>query len=412
MNEPSGLSLWRDARLATLQGNEPWGAIENGALLVQGERLVWVGELDDLPKQLAEQVTEEHHVHGAWITPGLVDCHTHLVYGGLRSREFEARLAGKSYEQIALAGGGIKSTVQATRLASESSLLKSARHRLEALKADGVTTIEIKSGYGLSLLDEGRMLQVARRLGHDGGVDVRTSYLALHALPPEFDGRSDAYVDATIHWLEGLHQHRLVDAVDAFCERIAFSPAQVERLFSAAQQLGLPVKLHAEQLSDSGGSQLAARFGALSCDHLEHLSTEGIAAMAKAGSVAVLLPGAFHFLKETKLPPVEALRQAGVPLAVSTDHNPGSSPLLSLPLAMHLACLHFGLSPEEALRGATHVAARALGLNDRGRLRSGLRADFCVWNVDHPRELSYWMAGRWLQLRVQAGRLDAFEPNA
>ncbi len=406
MSQPTKLQLWRDARLATLDGAEPWGAIENGALLVQGDHIVWVGELGELPKPLAAEVIEEHHLHGAWITPGLVDCHTHLVYGGLRSREFEARLAGMSYEQIAQSGGGIKSTVQATRLASESSLLKTARHRLSALKADGVTTIEIKSGYGLSLLDEGRMLQVARRLGHDGGVDVRTSYLALHALPPEYEGRSDAYVDAAIEWLESLHEHGLVDAVDAFCERIAFSPAQVERLFQAAQALGLPVKLHAEQLSDSGGSQLAARYLALSCDHLEHLSPKGIAAMARAGSVAVLLPGAFHFLKESKLPPVDALRQAGVPLAVSTDHNPGSSPLLSLPLAMHLACLHFGLSPEEALRGVTHVAAQALGLRDRGRLRTGQRADFCVWQVDHPRELSYWMAARLLQQRVQAGRVD------
>jgi len=374
--------------------------------VVAGDRIVWVGALPALPAELAARVGDEQHLHGAWITPGLVDCHTHLVYGGLRAKEYEARLAGVSYEAIARAGGGIRSTMQATRLAGEGALLKSARQRLEALKADGVTTIEIKSGYGLSLVDEARMLQVARRLGHDGGVDVRTSFLALHALPPEFADEPEHYVDAAIEWLPRLHEHHLVDAVDAFCERIGFSPAQVERLFVKARELGLPVKLHAEQLSDQGGAQLAARYGALSCDHLEHLSPDGVAAMAAAGSVAVLLPGAFQFLKETKLPPLQALRDAGVPLAVATDHNPGSSPLLSLTLAMQLACHHFGLSPEEALRGATHVAAQALGLHDRGRLRAGWRADFCVWAVDHPRELSYWLGGRWLKQRVFAGRPD------
>lgn len=400
------LSLWRDCRLATLDGDQPWGAIDNGALVVAGDRLVWVGSLPDLPAELLPRIEQEHHLHDAWITPGLVDCHTHLVYGGLRAKEYEARLAGVSYEAIARAGGGIKSTMQATRLASEAALFKSARHRLDALKGDGVTTLEIKSGYGLSLVDEARMLQVARRLGREGGVEVRTSFLALHALPPEYTNEPDHYVDAALEWLQRLHEHHLVDAVDAFCERIAFSTAQVERLFLKARALGLPVKLHAEQLSDMGGTQLAARHGALSCDHLEYLSPEGVAAMAASGTVAVLLPGAFQFLKETKQPPVQALREAGVPLAVATDHNPGSSPLLSLPLAMQLACHHFGLSPEEALRGATHVAAQALGLHDRGRLRAGMRADFCVWGIDHPRELSYWLGGRWLQQRVFAGSPD------
>jgi imidazolonepropionase len=406
----NSLSLYRDARLATLDGPEPWGAlVENGAVLVGDGRIVWMGALPRLPSELAARVETEHHLHNAWITPGLIDCHTHLVYGGLRAKEFEARLAGLSYEEIAHAGGGIRSTVQATRLAGESGLLKTARQRLAALCADGVTTIEIKSGYGLSLVDEARMLQVARRLGHDGGVDVRTSFLALHALPPEFDGRADDYVAEACQWLAKLHEAGLVDAVDAFCERIGFSCAQVERLFIKARELGLPVKLHAEQLSDQGGAQLAARFKALSCDHLEWLSPEGVQAMAQAGTVAVLLPGAFHFLGETRLPPLAALQEAGVPLAVATDHNPGSSPLLSLRLAMSLACRHFGLTPEQALRGATVNAARALGLADRGRLRTGLRADLCVWAVDHPRELSYWMGGRMLTHRVLAGQemLDA-----
>lgn len=402
----SGLTLWRDCRLATLDGPEPWGAIDNGALLVAGERIVWVGELAQLPAELAARVADEEHLHGAWITPGLVDCHTHLVYGGLRAKEFEARLAGMSYEQIARAGGGIKSTMQATRLASEMDLLRLARARLAQLKLDGVTTIEVKSGYGLSLVDEARMLQVARRLGQEESVELKTSFLALHALPPEYLDNADGYVDAALEWLVRMHEHHLVDAVDAFCERIGFSTAQVERLFIRARELGLPVKLHAEQLSDQGGSQLAARYGALSCDHLEHLSPAGVAAMAASGTVAVLLPGAFQFLRETKLPPVAMLREAGVPLAVATDHNPGSSPLLSMTLAMHLACHHFGLSPEEALRGATHVGAQALGLHDRGRLRAGQRADFCVWGIDHPRELSYWLGGRWLQRRVFAGRAD------
>jgi imidazolonepropionase len=401
------LTLWRDARLATLDGPDPWGAIDNGALLVEGGQLAWVGALPDLPPALQPFIVDEQRLHNAWITPGLVDCHTHLVYGGLRDREFEARMAGKSYEQIARAGGGIRSTVHATRRLDEHHLLRAARKRLNALKRSGCTTVEIKSGYGLSLVDEARMLQVARRLGQEGGVQVQTTFLGLHAIAPEYEGNGDGYVEAVLNWLEHLHGLDLVDAVDAFCERIAFSNEQVERLFFKAVQLGLPLKLHAEQLSDSGGAQLAARFGALSCDHLEYLSPAGVAAMAESGTVAVLLPGAFQFLKETKLPPVAALREAGVPMAVATDHNPGSSPLLSLPLAMHLACLHFGLSPEEALRGATHVAAQALGLGDRGRLRTGWRADFCVWDVDHPRELCYWMGAPLLRQRVQGGWPDA-----
>lgn len=402
----SELTLWRDANFATLAGPQPWGAIENGALLTRGEQIAWVGRLSELPAEAYRMLGREVHLHGAWVTPGLIDAHTHLVYGGHRAHEFELRLQGASYEQIARAGGGIRSTVAATRRASEAQLLKSAARRLETLKAEGLTTIEIKSGYGLSLADEGKMLHVARALGRDHGVQVRSTFLGLHAVPPEFEGQTEHYVDACLEWLARLHSHHLVDAVDAFCETIAFSPAQVQRLFEAARALGLPVKLHAEQLSDQGGAQLAARYGALSCDHLEHLSEAGVQAMAAAGTVAVLLPGAYHCLRETKLPPVAALRAAGVPIALASDHNPGSSPLLSLLTVLQLACIDFRLTPEEALRGLTVNAARALGLSDRGVLAAGQRADFCIWGVDHPRELSYWLGARPLLNRVFGGVAD------
>jgi len=400
MNE---LTLWRDARLATLAGHEPWGAIENGALLTQGEQISWVGPLHELPRDAA--VAREHSLQGAWVTPGLIDAHTHLVYGGHRGHEFELRLQGASYEEIARAGGGIRSTVAHTRAASEAELLASASKRLEALKAEGLTTIEIKSGYGLSREHEAKMLRVARALAAQG-VQVRTTYLGLHALPPEFEGRADAYVDACFDDLPLLQAEGLVDAVDAFCETIGFSAAQVERLFERARQLGLPVKLHAEQLSDQAGSQLTARFGGLSADHLEWLSSEGVQAMAAAGTVAMLLPGAYHCLRETKLPPIAQLREAGVPMALATDHNPGTSPVLSLLAVLQLACIHFRLTPEEALRGLTVNAAGALGLSDRGQLVAGMRADFCVWGVDHPRELSYWLGGRPLLNRIFGGVAD------
>ena len=399
------ITLWRDLRAATLAGDAAWGAIDNACLVVQGDRLAWVGPLPDLPPEWAARVNDEVHLHNAWVTPGLVDCHTHLVYGGTRAHEHELRLQGVSYEQIARAGGGIRSTVAATRHSIDSHLLKHAQRRLAQLKADGVTTVEIKSGYGLDLAHERKMLRVARHLA-DQGVDVRTTYLALHAVPPEFEGDADGYTEAACEWLTVLHEQGLVDAVDAFCERIGFTPGQVTRLFQHAEGLGLPVKLHAEQLSDQGGAALAAEFGALSADHLEWLSEAGIQAMAQAGTVAVLLPGAYLTLKDTHLPPVAALRAAGVPLAVATDHNPGSSPALSLTLMMNLACTLFGLTPEEALRGCTHVAAQALGLHDRGRLQAGLRADFAVWDVEHPRELSYWLGHRPLLERVHAGRAD------
>ncbi|MBB5204318.1 imidazolonepropionase [Inhella inkyongensis] len=405
------LTLWRDARLATFHGDQPWGAIEDGALLTRGEQIEWVGRLVDLPADVPAglDIQREHSLQGAWVTPGLIDAHTHLVYGGQRAHEFELRLQGAGYEEIARAGGGIRSTVAHTRAASEAELLASARHRLEALKAEGLTTVEIKSGYGLSREHEAKMLRVARRLSAHG-VQVRTSYLGLHALPPEFEGPTganvDAYVDACLDDLPALQAEGLVDAVDAFCETIGFTPAQVERLFQRAQQLGLPVKLHAEQLSDQGGSQLTARFGGLSADHLEWLSPEGVAAMAQAGTVAMLLPGAYHCLRETKLPPIAALRAAGVPMALSTDHNPGTSPLLSMLAVLQLACIHFRMTPEEALRGLTVNAARALGLKDRGQLVAGQRADFCVWGVDHPRELSYWLGGRPLINRIFGGAPD------
>lgn len=386
--------VWRNARLATLAGESGWGFLERGAMVTDGPRISWVGPESALPA-LPDTPAEEHDLGGTLVTPGLVDAHTHLVYGGLRAHEFELRLKGASYEDIARAGGGIRSTVSATRAADEERLLELAARRLRALRDEGVTTVEIKSGYGLSYEDEAKCLRVARRLGQGANAPtVRTTSLAAHALPPEFEGRPDAYVDAIREWLPKWHAEGLVDAVDAFCERIAFTPAQVERVFALAVSLGLPVKLHAEQLSDSGGAALASRYGALSCDHLEWLSEDGIGAMKSAGAVAMLLPGAFHFLRETKLPPVAALRAAGVPMAVSTDHNPGTSPTLSLPLMIHLACVDFRLTPEEAVRGATVNAARALGLADRGALAAGQRADFALWEHEHPRELAYWFGHR------------------
>jgi imidazolonepropionase len=393
-------TLWRNARIVTLAGREPWGLIDRGALLVQGDRLRWIGRESDLGPGL--DIEAEHDLGGALVTPGLIDCHTHLVYGGQRASEFELRLQGASYEQIAQAGGGIRSTVAATRAAAVESLFASAAARLERLRADGVTTIEVKSGYGLELEHERRCLQVARRLGRELGVSVRTTYLAAHALPPEFAGRADDYIGAVCQWLVQLNAESLVDAVDAYCEAIGFSRDQTARVFEQARRLGLPVKLHAEQFSDCGGAVLAAGYRALSCDHLEYLGADGVAAMAASGSVAVLLPGAFYFLRETRLPPVGALRRAGVAMAIATDHNPGTSPALSLRLMLNMACTLFGLTPQEAVQGVTLNGARALGLNDRGRLCEGLRADFAVWDLEHPTELAYWLGGNPC-LRVVCG---------
>lgn len=392
------MKLWRGGRLATLAGDAGWGLIDDGALLVDDAgQLRWVGPSADAPA--ADEVVE---LRGALVTPGLVDCHTHLVYGGNRANEFEQRLHGASYADIARAGGGIKATVAATRAATEAELLASATRRARALMAEGVTTLEVKSGYGLDAATEARMLRVARQIG-GLGVDVRTTYLAAHALPLEATD-ADAYLAAVCQWLPGLHAAGLVDAVDAFCEHIAFSPAQVARVFDAARRLGLPVKLHAEQLSDQGGAQLAASYRALSCDHLEFLSPAGIQAMAAAGTVAVLLPGAFYALRETQLPPIAALREAGVPIAIATDHNPGSSPTLSPLLMLNMACVLFRLTPEEALRGLTVNGARALGLRDRGQLVAGQRADFCLWDGGHPRELAACFGHNPLIERVCQGR--------
>jgi len=382
-----------NARLATLQGEAGYGAVDDGALGWRDGVLVFAGPAGDLPAAPGALAGTVIDARGEWVTPGLVDCHTHVVFGGDRAGEFEQRLQGASYEDIARAGGGIVSTVRATRAAGEDDLLAQSLPRARALRDDGVTTLEIKSGYGLDLENERKMLRVARRIGAELGIAVRTTFLGAHALPPEYAGRADAYIDAVCDWLPRLHADGLVDAVDAFCERIGFTAAQTRRVFDTARALGIPVKLHADQLSDGGGAALVAGFGGLSADHVEYTSDEGVAAMKRAGSVAVLLPGAFHVLRETKLPPLDAFRAHGVPMAVATDCNPGTSPLQSLRLAMSLACTHFRLTPEEALRGATVHAAQALGLRDRGRLAAGQRADFVRWRIGQPAQLAYWLGG-------------------
>jgi len=401
------LSLWTHCDIATMQAGaaQPYGLVSDAALVIENEKIRWLGPRGDLPRDLQALCSSEHDCEGALITPGLIDCHTHLVYGGDRAAEFEQRLQGASYEDIARRGGGIASTVRATREASSADLAHSSATRLRALMAEGVTTIEIKSGYGLALEHERKCLQVARSLAHSHAVDVRTTFLGAHAVPPEFAGQSDAYVDSLLPMLKTLHDEGLVDAVDAFCEGIGFSLAQTARVFAAARVLGLPVKLHAEQLSDSGGAQLAAGYDALSCDHLEWLSEQGAAAMAQAGTVAVLLPGAFYFLRETRLPPIGLLRQHQVPMALSTDCNPGSSPCTSLLLMLNMACTLFRFTPEEALSGVTRHAAQALGLADRGVLAPGMRADFVVWQVQHPAALAYAMGANPLRATVFKGQL-------
>lgn len=391
---PRWSKLWTDCHLATFS-DEGYGLVEHGALAAEGERLAWVGPAAELPAPAEELADEVISLGGAWVTPGLIDCHTHLVFGGNRAREFEQRLEGVSYEEIARRGGGIVSTVRATREASEDELVASARGRLERLLAEGVTTVEIKSGYGLELESELRMLRAARRLADELPVNVRTTFLGAHAFPPEYRDAGDDYVSLVCDtMLPRVAELGLVDAVDAFCEGIALSPAQTGRVFEKARALGLPVKLHADQLSDLGGAALSARFGALSADHLEYTSEEGAQAMAKAGTVAVLLPGAFYTLRETQAPPVEAFRRHGVPMALATDCNPGSSPLLSLLLILNMGCTLFRLTPEEALAGVTRHAAKALGLEGEiGRLEPGHRADLALWRVDHPAELCYWVGG-------------------
>lgn len=400
------MSRWLlgNARLATMQpGTGSFGLLDDGAVAIDGGTIAWCGAEGDLPADFA---FERVDMGGRLITPGLIDCHTHVVFGGDRAREFELRLEGASYEQIAREGGGINATVAATRAASMDELLTLGLRRVDALIADGVTTIEIKSGYGLTIEDEIKMLRVAREIGRVRPVRVVTSYLAAHAIPPEYRDRADAYLDdVVLPGLDRAHDAGLVDAVDGFCEGIAFSPAQIERVFAKARALGLPVKLHAEQLSNLGGASLAARYGGLSADHLEYLDADGVAAMVASGTVAVLLPGAFYTLRETQMPPIDLLRRAGVPMAVATDCNPGSSPLTSLLLAMNMASTLFRLTPEEALAGATRHAARALGLGDTGVIRRGYRADLAIWDVAHPAELAYRIGFNPLHSRIFAGVL-------
>ncbi|OYU16824.1 MAG: imidazolonepropionase [Rhodobacteraceae bacterium PARR1] len=389
---------------ATMRGG--YGLIHDAAIALDDGRIAWVGAMADLPE--AYRLLDRHDLGGRLVTPGLIDCHTHIVFAGHRAAEFEMRLQGASYEEIARAGGGILSTVTATRAADQAALTAAALRRLTAMRRTGTTTIEVKSGYGLTVADEVKLLRAARALAGLSPVTIRTTHLAAHAIPPEFKGRADDYIDqVAIPSLHAAHAEGLVDAVDAFCEGIAFSPDQVARLFNAASALGLPVKLHAEQLSDLNGAALAARHNALSADHLEYLSPTGVAAMAKAGTVAVILPGAFYTLRETQAPPIAALRAAGVPMAVATDCNPGSSPMTSLPLAMNMACTLFRMTPLEALLGTTTHAARALGLTDRGQIAPGLRADLAVWDADHPAELCYPIGAEALSQTIIGGRLDA-----
>ena len=389
--------------LATLDTDSGYGLVEDGALGWNDGLLTYVGPRSGLPGDASSLADEVIQAEGL-VTPGLVDCHTHLVFAGDRASEFELRLQGASYEEIARSGGGILSSVRAVREASEDELLAQSLPRARALLADGATTLEIKSGYGLDLANERKMLRVARRIGETLGIGVRTTFLGAHALPAEYRDDADGYIDAAIGWLHALHAEGLVDAVDAFCERIGFTSAQTRRMFEAARALALPVKLHADQLSDGGGAALAAEFVGLSADHIEHTDEAGVRAMAAAGTVAVLLPGAFHVLRETTLPPLELLRAHGVPMAVATDCNPGTSPLLSLRQAMQLACTHFKLTPVEALRGTTINAARALGLQDRGVLRVGLRADIAHWHVRQPAALCYWLGGQLLHASYAGGR--------
>jgi len=396
-------TLWQHCHVATMAGGK-YSIIEDAAMVTADSLIEWIGPRSQVPSADYAQV---HDLQGAWVTPGLIDCHTHTVFGGNRSGEFEQRLQGVSYAEIAAQGGGIASTVRATRAASEDELFASAEKRLRSLLRDGVTTVEIKSGYGLDLVNERKMLRVARRLGEALPVSVRATCLAAHALPPEYKDRADDYIEHICsEMLPALAAQGLVDAVDAFCEYLAFSPAQVERVFKVAQQLGLPVKLHAEQLSSLHGSSLAARYHALSADHLEFMTEEDAIAMAAAGTVAVLLPGAFYFLRETQLPPMEALRKHGVKIAIASDLNPGTSPALSVRLMLNMACTLFRMTPEEALAGATQHAATALGMGDtHGSLEVGKVADFVAWQIDRPADLAYWLGGE-LDKRVVRHGVD------
>ena len=399
-------SLWVNIHLATMTATNPYGAVEDGALAVGDGKILWSGTRGELPPNLASPTAKTYDGNGGWVTPGLVDCHTHLVYAGSRAREYELRLQGATYEEIARQGGGIRSTVAATREADEQSLFDQSSSRLRALMQEGVTTVEIKSGYGLDLETEMRLLRVARQLGEKYPVTVVPTYLGAHALPPEYEGRSDDYIDFVCHEvMPELASQKLAVAVDAFCESIGFTFEQTERVFKTAKKLGLPVKLHAEQLSDMKGAELAARYAALSADHLEYASEDGIKAMAVSGTVAVLLPGAFYFLRESRRPPIDLLRRHKVPIALSTDCNPGSSPTTSLLLMLNMACTLFNMTPEEALAGVTRNGARALGLQDRiGTLEQGKDADFVLWDITEPAELAYYMGFNPLMQVVRHGK--------
>lgn len=400
--ELHGPALLSNARLVTLPEAGGYGLVERGAVAIRDGRIEWVGPEADLPAVFAAY--ERHDLEGRLVTPAFIDCHTHLVHGGHRAREFEMRLEGASYEEVARAGGGIVSSVSATRAASEAELVASALPRLDALLAEGVAVVEIKSGYGLDIETELKMLRAARSLASERKVRVRTTYLGAHALPPEHKGREEAYLDEVC--LPGLRRaaaEGLVDAVDGFCEGIAFSVASMRKVFDEARRLGLPVKLHAEQLSHLGGTKLAADYGALSADHVEYATDDDAAALARSGTVAVLLPGAFYAIRETQVPPVAAFRAHGVPMALATDCNPGTSPLTSLLLTMNMGCTFFRLTVEEALRGVTVNAARALGLSDCGRIAPGLRADLAIWNADSPAELAYRFGFNPLHARIFGG---------
>ena len=382
-------SVWFDVNLATINDKD-YGIIENAAIAIKDGKIAWLGKRADIPAFDAFS-TPTYQGKGGWITPGLIDCHTHIVYGGNRAKEFEMRLEGATYQEIAAAGGGIVSTVKATREADEETLYVAAKDRLNALMKEGVTTVEVKSGYGLDTETEIKMLRIARLLGEHHPVDVKTTFLGAHALPPEFKDNADAYIDLVCgEMLEAVAQENLADAVDAFCESVGFDLAQTKRVFEAAKKYGLPVKLHAEQMSNLGGSEMAAEFNALSVDHIEYLDEAGVKAIKESGTVAVVLPGAFYFLRETKQPPFELLRKHQVPMAIATDANPGSSPLCSLQLMLNMACTLFRMTPFEALSGVTINAAKALGIQDKvGTLAVGKQADLVLWDIEHPAQLSY-----------------------
>src|SRR3984885_4930046 len=403
MNPSDAVTLWRNARVCP--SGDPCDFISPGAIAVSGAQIAWIGHDEQIPSRFLSSAHREHDLGQAWVTPGLVDCHTHLVYAGSRAEEFERRLCGATYEEIARGGGGINSTVRATRATDEETLFRESARRLEPLLAEGVTALEIKSGYGLRLADERKMLKVARQLGDRYPVTIYTTFLGAHALPLEFSGRPDDYIRTVCdEMLPALSDEGLVDSVDVFCESIGFTLAQSEKVYEAAAKLGLPVKMHAEQLTNSGGAHLACRYNAISADHLEHLDEEGVIAMKNAGVVAVLLPGAFYFLRDTKLPPIDLLRRHQVPIALATDSNPGTSPTTSILLMMNMACTLFRLTPAESLLGATRNGAQALGKSDmHGAIAEGRFGDFCIWDIASLAELSYRIGSNPLSIAVRHG---------